>query len=278
MVAGGDVPGRPALIYLALRARGESLRMMLHFAQIPFEDVVVPLQDWPDMKPSMPPGPGAEFPGREKGNRALPVLRLPSGELLPESRDIAHWIARSAGPPLLPPDAAGMAEASELFDASGSLPLFWPTACLCRFPEAIAEKLMRGEDLGDARFGDAAATTVQSWLAGQPGWDMVRPALDGWDRRLEQKPADQLFFGGSEPHYGDFGLFASFTAALELLGREGAMTGRSGRWVSWYDAMAALPAVAGYLEQRPPSQGYPGSIAASHPEPAARPGAEGVRL
>lgn len=265
-----DFPAdQPTLLYLPLRARAEALRMMLHYARIPFHDVVIPLDDWPKIKPAMPQGPGAEFPGREKGNRALPVLRLVNGDMLPESRDIAAWIAAQAGHPLLPENELMAAEAHDFFAKSQSLPLFWPTAMLVRFPEQLAEKMMCGEDLGDAKFPDPKQTSIRDWYAAQPGWAQVRPMLLDLEQILETRQGP--FFGGSQPHYGEIGVFVSVDALVSLFGREAALAGFGPKWQGWYDSVCALPAVEMYRQKRDSQQGYPNSIVMNHSNPTSRP-------
>jgi len=261
------------LLYLPLRARAEPLRMMLHFARIPFKDTLVSLEEWPKIKPSMPPGLGSEFPGRPKGNRALPVLRLGTGSVLPESRNIALWIARQAGSPLLPHDASLVSEAIALFDASQSLPLFWATACLARFPEEVAERVMRSESVVDVAGG---GPQLQQWLEGQAGWADLRPALHRLESRLEKMCREQgsgPFFGGTAPHYGDFAIWVQVDNLVTLLGRASAFDGFGECWQKWYDAVADLDGVRQYLKSRPQRQGYPNSIMISHADPATRPAA-----
>ena len=71
------------LYYLPLRGRAEPLRLMLHYANMPFEDIVIPREAWPEVKPHMPPGLGSELPDRPMGNRGVPVLKIPPQQLLP---------------------------------------------------------------------------------------------------------------------------------------------------------------------------------------------------
>eukprot|EP00419_Tripos_fusus_P076078 CAMPEP_0172886534 /NCGR_PEP_ID=MMETSP1075-20121228/131292_1 /TAXON_ID=2916 /ORGANISM="Ceratium fusus, Strain PA161109" /LENGTH=232 /DNA_ID=CAMNT_0013740043 /DNA_START=116 /DNA_END=814 /DNA_ORIENTATION=- len=226
----------------------------------------------------MPPGPGAEFPGREKGNRALPVLRFSKSEMLPESREIAQWIATRAGPPLLPSDAALAQEAKDFFDKSQSLPGFWPTVLLIRFPEPAAEKIMRGEHLGDARFSDPNQTPIQSWYEGQPKFEDIKDLLLGLERILEQRSG--TFFGGEQPHYGELGIFVQVDALVTLFGKKAALNGFSAKFRAWYGALSALPVVDVYKRIRPLQQGYPNSIIMNHlkPEDRRTAGSEAARF
>ena len=74
------------LSYLPLRARAESLRMILRYCNIAFVDNVVSLEQWGPLKASgkLPPG--------NTGNVQLPVLELEDGTFMPESLDIAKYI------------------------------------------------------------------------------------------------------------------------------------------------------------------------------------------
>merc|ERR1712046_242152 len=207
--------------------------MMLHYAGIEFSDEIIALEDWPKVKPTMPPGPGAEFPGRDRGNRALPVLKLPNGVMMPESRDIAKWIASLAGPPLMPIELDMQMEAEDMFSKSQSLPGFWPTVILVRFQECDAEKIICGQDIGTAVFQDPKQTLIQEWYHKQQKWCRVRPLLLEMQRVLEARSG--VFFGGDRPHYGELGIFVQVDALVTLFGREAALAGFSSKWCNWFD-------------------------------------------
>ena len=243
------------LFYLPLRGRAECLRMMLHFAQLPFTDEVISNEDWPARKASMPEGRGAEFPNRPVGNRGLPVLQLPDGSLMPESTDIASHIAAAAGPPLLPADPEAAASAKRLYDQSQSLPLAWPMVCLVRFPVEQAEAIMNGEILGE-------------WMAAPRSFADLLPAL----RALVVELGDRPFFGGDHPHYGDFGVWKQADSFRLLDPAASASLGSA--WGAWIDRVASLPGVAEYLAQRPglrsKDAGYPGSIIVECADPSSR--------
>lgn len=266
------------LMYLPMRARAEALRMILLHANIPFHDQIITMAEWPSLKPSIPPGPiGSEFPGRPKGNRGVPVLKFANGEMLQESRDIAHHIATKAGSPLLPSDATLAAEAKDMFDKSQALPGFWPTALLIRFEEPISEKIMNGEDLGDAKFTDPDATLMQEWYAGQPKWSDTRDTLLSLEKILEGRTG--AFFGGDQPHYGELGIFCQVDALVTLFGQESALAGFGAKFHTWYDSVCALPAISKYRSNRPvpggPAQlGNPNTIIMNHTNPADRPNAK----
>ena len=73
-------------------------------------------------------------------------------------------------------------------------------------------------------------------------------------------PKRSKFFGGEQPHFGDFGLLhildLTVTVKPDSLDSSKAMQ-------SWLQNMKALPAIAKYLAERPkaPEIGCPGSLA-----------------
>ena len=76
---------KPKLIYFdAPVSRGEECRLALHVAAVDFEDVRVPVADWPAMKDDMPYG-------------ALPVLELPNRGSFAHSNAILVLVGRRHG-------------------------------------------------------------------------------------------------------------------------------------------------------------------------------------
>lgn len=76
---------KPRLIYFdAPVSRGEECRLALHIAGIEFEDVRVPIADWPAMKERMPYG-------------ALPVFEVPGRPAFAHSNAILVLIGRRHG-------------------------------------------------------------------------------------------------------------------------------------------------------------------------------------
>ena len=285
----------PTLYYLPLRARAEPLRMMFEISGIDYKNENISLQDWPMIKPTMPKGYGAEYPGREPGNRALPVLRIPNinvndGEdtLMPESRDIARWIAEQAGPVggLLPLDTKLQEECKDMFDKSQSLPMFWPTALLMRFDEDTTNHILFGKDLPDVPFGEN--TTLKDWMSTQHGFDMTRKSFKEMETILKKRHPeayntkkknnyntannltmpdaanyikhDNIFFGGESPHYGEIGLFVQVNNLITLIGEDNAFKGFSALWRNWYYQMSKIPGIDNYVKTRPNNAGYPGSV------------------
>jgi glutathione S-transferase len=101
---GMAAPTTLKLTYFPIKARAEPTRLALHIGGVPFEDVRIPMDQWPAMKAHTP------FQHR------LPVLEV-DGEQLGQSYAILMFAGRLTG--LLPQDAMQAAKAREL-------------ACCCR--------------------------------------------------------------------------------------------------------------------------------------------------
>jgi glutathione S-transferase len=71
------------LYYFDVRNLAEMTRLVLHYADIPFEDIRVSMEEWPSLKPKMPFG-------------KMPVLEI-DGKFLGESCTIARFLARKNG-------------------------------------------------------------------------------------------------------------------------------------------------------------------------------------
>ena len=100
------------LRYFPLRARAESLRLILHYSGQPYFMHRVDFDEWSTVKPHMPKG-------------QLPVWQSDdSEELMPETADIAKHLAKISGRMgLMPADAAVAAEAARLFELCMDGPL-----------------------------------------------------------------------------------------------------------------------------------------------------------
>ena len=95
------------LAYFPLRARGEAIRFIMHYAGLPYEMRTVSMGEWAEMKPTTPKG-------------QLPVFTPTEGVMMCESADIAKHVAELAGVPgLVPADGS----AATMFDACGTEPL-----------------------------------------------------------------------------------------------------------------------------------------------------------
>jgi len=229
-------PGYPSpscgeLLYFPLRARAESLKLILHYSGLAYHLRTIALDEWPEWKATMPNGHLPCF--RPTIDGAFPD----SGELMPETLDIAIRLAGMAEskPWLLPSDAAGLQRAAKIFaqcvseDAAVNL-----SAALNWHPkdEALASK----------------AAVVKECVA----------VLKSLEPELKKAP----FFGGDKPCYADFGVFSgcdnlkTFDAdAFKKLGAP---------WVEFYQRVAELRGVKEFLKYRPKAGtgkiGRPGSL------------------
>ena len=240
------------LIYLPLRARGEALRMLLRHAKIPYANQVVPFSEWPSLKPNVT-------------NHQLPQLQLGSeGRLIPHSMDIARHIAQISGPPLLPKDEADAACAHGCWRElhSTSMPYLddpWSDATPWDARVGAVNPLLNFLP------EEKALPLIPRYLEG------VGPWLDTLSRRIERHP-EGAFMGGAVPHHGEFASFAICDNLCTLCGPE-ALAAAGPGLLAWFTSMRALPAVAGYLKQRPQAGtgavGKPGSLIYEHADPAA---------
>ena len=99
-------------MYFPLRSRAESLRLILHYAGLPYTLRTVSFDEWADLKSMMPRG-------------QLPVLQIDGeDELMSETADMACYLAGISGRDgLLPVDAKAALQAAELFRLTMTSPL-----------------------------------------------------------------------------------------------------------------------------------------------------------
>ncbi|KAI6219335.1 Glutathione S-transferase 2 [Aphelenchoides fujianensis] len=88
------------LYYFDVRNLAEMSRMILHYGNVPFEDVRVDQSEWPELKTKMLYG-------------KLPVLEV-HGKQLGESCAIARYLARKQGKSLAGKDEWAQAKVDEL--------------------------------------------------------------------------------------------------------------------------------------------------------------------
>jgi len=72
------------LHYFPVRGRGDFIRYILEYANVPYEEVFIDFADWPKMKPKMPMG-------------VIPVLELANGQKLSQSLAIGRYLATLNG-------------------------------------------------------------------------------------------------------------------------------------------------------------------------------------
>ena len=74
------------LYYFDLPGRAEPIRLLLHHAKIPFQDVRIPFQDWGKLKNC------GKFTSGQ-----LPILELENGEILSQSTAILYYLGMKHG-------------------------------------------------------------------------------------------------------------------------------------------------------------------------------------
>lgn len=195
------------LYYLPMRARAEPIRMILHYGNIQFNDVTITFPQWPEHKARLEICPLGQ----------LPTLQLTNGEILAQSGTIVRYAAKLAGLyPLDPVEAARadmVHEMAQDMNAINAILNFWP------------------------RLGDAYEQNKESYFRNFHRYAAYAESLLG----------EKYYFGGSQPHYGDFSLFHIIDASVTVSPTCLHPFGKLQRWVS---AMQNIPRVKQYLEQR----------------------------
>jgi len=209
------------LYYFKVRARGEPLRLLLRYAAIPYADHLVDKKAWPELKEKVP-------------NGYLPVIQLQDGSFLDDTHKLARYIAERAGEPLMPLAEEKQEAAAAMFEISNE------------------------------NFGDLY--TLNSLIPAAQAEKDIPKAIENSLKELakmeeELSSLKEPFFGGEQPHYGEFGLFNAIDQLLSLSKK--ASEEIPAIWMKWYNGMADLPAVKEYLSERPKagtgSIGFPDS-------------------
>mmetsp|Transcript_30314 Transcript_30314/g.54895 ORF Transcript_30314/g.54895 Transcript_30314/m.54895 type:complete len:236 (+) Transcript_30314:99-806(+) len=221
------------LHYLALRARGEPLRMLLAHAKVDYQYVSIPLSEWSAIKETMPPG--------KTGARQVPVLELDDGTLMPESLDIAKCICQqvaddSTRKMLLGGDHPEMAE-----EAVMSTALLLINPLLNWFSVEEAEEKIPSFL---ASVPDAYKLIASTTMIGKNG----------------------PFCCGPDVSYGDFVIFHHLDLIRTLDG--GATLAGHKAMTAFWKRMNELPALQEYLATRETSVGRPGSILETNQDPS----------
>mmetsp|Transcript_14318 Transcript_14318/g.40502 ORF Transcript_14318/g.40502 Transcript_14318/m.40502 type:complete len:232 (-) Transcript_14318:224-919(-) len=227
------------LLYLPLRARGEALHMIAAYSRLPLKKVDVPFSEWGGLKETMPVN--------KAGKQQLPVLKKEDGSLMAESHDIAKYLAKKAGPPMMPSDTSIADRAAEMWDFCDAGDKDF---CCEAFPKLAQLNPML--NLFPAEKG-------QKMLAA------ARPHFPGALASLEAQLGGG-FYGGDLPFYSDFAIWHLLDNMCTLDGGEALRT-HGGQLAKFYEAVPKLPGVKEYLENRPKARtgalGNEGSIIAT---------------
>ena len=219
--------------------------MLMRHASIPYTDRIIQLADWPSLKTAMP-------------NKMLPVLELEDGTLLPETADIAMHIA-SMHDLTVPPSRWLLPSEPNAAHAC------WRETSLTAAPYLNLTDLMADSMPSDARIG--ACNPLLNFITAEEALPLIPRYLayaTPWVQALETRLDDSgPFLGGITPHYGDFNTFHIADQITTIDGGR-ALESCSLSVRMWYASVAALPAVADYLNMRPQpgtgQLGKPGSL------------------
>ncbi len=174
----GEVNNSTAFVlyYLPLRARAEPIRMILHYGGVNYQDVTIPMTEWPAIKERRCIAPFSQ----------LPSIRLPGGEIIAQSGAIARYAAKLAK--IYPSDPLAAARADMIFEYAQELnminPLlnFWPMET------------------------DTWSNNNRTFF------DNLPRHLDTLSTMLAEKP----FFCGNTPNHGDFAIFHVLDACITM--------------------------------------------------------------
>lgn len=190
-----------------MRARAEPIRMILYFGNVAYNDVTIPFSDWPEHKAKLDICPFGQ----------LPTIQMQNGEIIAQSGTILRFVAKLAG--LYPADPLEAARADMVHEMANDMNSinailnFWP--CL----------------------GEAFDQNRASYFK-----NFVKYAAYG-----ETLLGDKYYFGGSQPHFGDFSLFHVMNASVSV---EPACLDAYPKLRKWMAAMHNIPRVRQYLELR----------------------------
>ena len=174
-------PGYPMwpvgeLVYFPVRARAESLKMILHYAGLAYTLKTVEFSEWGELKPTVP-------------NQCLPAFTPDEGEMFCETADIAKYIASiSTKPGLLPADPT---VAMKLMLMSQEKPF------------TSVNPMLNIKSKEDAKKeGPALAKECYAVLKKTAEPEMSKIAGP--------------YFGGKAPHFGDFGVWVAVDQLVKL--------------------------------------------------------------
>lgn len=174
----GEVNNSTAFVlyYLPLRARAEAIRMILHYGGVNYQDVTIPMTEWPAIKERRCIAPFGQ----------LPSIRLPGGEIIAQSGAIARYAAKLAK--IYPSDPLAAARADMIFEYAQELnminPLlnFWPMET------------------------ETWSNNYRNFFENLPRHLYTLSAM----------LADKFFFCGQTPNHGDFAIFHILEACVTM--------------------------------------------------------------
>ena len=213
------------LLYFPLRARAEPLRLIMHYAGMNYTLRTIELSEWPEIKPTTPKG-------------QVPCFVIDEQEeMMPETADIAMYLAQTSGKDgLWPAASADQSAAEAMFVASNTSPL---------------------SDLNP----------LLNWFPKEEAQSKIKPSVDAALKALGKFKLKGDYFGGKVPHYGEFGLWHNVDLLLKV--EPNALSKLGKDWAAWYERIADNRDVKAFLQCRPKagtgSVGKAGSMMATMP-------------
>lgn len=162
------------LYFLPMRAQAESIRMILHYGEVEFNDVIISMMDWDSIKKTSKIAPFGQ----------LPSLQLPDGEVIAQTGAIVRFCAKLAK--IYPENPVQAARADMIYEFAQDLSMinpilnFWPVSS-------------------------------QEWSKAYSSYFEYLPSLLTVAQNLL---GEETFFGGATPHHGDFEMFHIFDSCL----------------------------------------------------------------
>jgi len=219
------------LHYFSVRARGEPIRMLMRYADIPFTNEYVAVESWMGLKEK---GVYAKAPGAT--HATLPVLFLEeNGQQIPDSLAIAEWIAKEAPSKQLmgaDPDRTRFLWLS--LDAEEA-----PWGGNGRATLGVINPLLNFFPMSDS-------------LQKIPGFlSSLKRVLSWWSDEVKRTEGD--FLGGAAPSIADFKIFHTLNNISTLFGEAYFNKAVTQSLRAWYASMA--PAPSGLLPEGAPPSG-----------------------
>ncbi|GFR53153.1 hypothetical protein Agub_g15873 [Astrephomene gubernaculifera] len=200
------------LYYFELPGRAEVARLCLTIGNIPFEEVIIDGNNWPEYKPKTPFG-------------QVPVLELPDGKMIAQSGAIERYVAKLAG--LYPQDPLQAALADQAVFHMADI---WePFAATFRLPSP-EEKVRARQEL----------------LAGKAKEKLTQLA------RLVETSGGEFIAGGDQLSYGDVAVFvwlSNMVCGL-LDGVPPTLLDDYPALKSFRNKIASIPEIKAYYEKR----------------------------
>ncbi|KAL3914116.1 MAG: hypothetical protein SGILL_006228 [Bacillariaceae sp.] len=239
-----DDNGTLKLYYWNLRARGEILRCMLQHSRLEWEDCVVARKDWEADKYDF-------LPAGKTGEKLLPVLSITDSNgndttLLPESHDIARWIAERCEPTLL-------GQTPEMEEKCRKV---WEYVDVA---QDIIDPILNWFSMKETE------EKIHTYLQ-----EMIEENLLFLTREIGEGP----YLCGADLSYADFIIFHLLDNMCTLFGEENVLekAAVNDTLRTFYDKMYRLPAVSGRMMERPlagrEAVGQQGSILYSSKSPS----------